>query len=223
VEEYRKVYVEGMSNLLTWLAERPPQKFVYTSSTSVYGQVDGSLVSETSPAEPETDTARVLLEAEKILLDGARQHAFAANVLRVAGIYGPDRGYWLKQYLAGQARIEGEGERVLNMVHRDDVAGAILCALSRGRSGGIYNVVDDEPITQRACFEWLAKRLGLGMPASVAGDHLVARKRALTSKKVSNQKLRTELQCQLVYPTFREGFEAELERMGRLPDAERNL
>jgi nucleoside-diphosphate-sugar epimerase len=213
-EEYRRVYLEGMSNLLRWLGDAPPQKFVYTSSTSVYGQTDGSRVDETSPTEPASAIAQVLLEAEQLLLDRAQQRALAGIVLRVAGIYGPGRGYWLKEYLAGRAKIEGDGQRVLNMVHRNDVAAAIICALNRGIAGQIYNVADNEPVTQRACMEWLAGRLGLGLPACVPEDSMMTRKRGKTSKRVSNRKLRTELDWHLAYPTFREGFEAELQQMG---------
>src|ERR1043166_181721 len=63
-EEYRQVYLQGMRNLLAWLASMPPQKFVYTSSTSVYGQTDGSWISETSPTEPGGETGPILLETE---------------------------------------------------------------------------------------------------------------------------------------------------------------
>src|SRR6266404_5862136 len=52
VGDYRKVYVDGTRNLMAWLQDLPPQRFVYTSSTSVYGQTDGSLVDESSPAKP---------------------------------------------------------------------------------------------------------------------------------------------------------------------------
>jgi nucleoside-diphosphate-sugar epimerase len=167
-------------------------------------------VDETSLTEPASATAQVLLEAEQLLLERARR---CAIVLRVAGIYGPGRGYWLKEYLAGRAKIEGDGQRILNMVHRDDVTGAIICALNRGIAGQIYNVVDNEPVTQRACLEWLAGRLGLGLPAGVPEDSMMTRKRGNTSKRVSNRKLRTELDWHLAYPTFREGFETELQRM----------
>src|ERR1043166_988229 len=71
VKDYRKVYLEGTRNLIEWLSRKPPMKFVYTSSTSVYGQTDGSLVTELSPAEPTTETAGILLEAEKVLLQAA--------------------------------------------------------------------------------------------------------------------------------------------------------
>ena len=136
-QEYRRVYLQGARNLVAWLAPTPPAKFVYTSSSSVYGQNDGSLVDETAPTEPPNETSRVLVETERVFLDAARERNFPAVVLRVAGIYGPGRGWWFKQFLAGEARIEGEGLRTLNMIHRDDVAGCIIAALERGRPGEI--------------------------------------------------------------------------------------
>src|SRR5580765_5742242 len=69
-DDYRQVYLEGMRNLLNWLGPKPPKKFVYTSSTSVYGQTDGSVAHETSVTEPASETGRVLLEAERALLAG---------------------------------------------------------------------------------------------------------------------------------------------------------
>jgi nucleoside-diphosphate-sugar epimerase len=155
VEKYREVYLQGMRNLIEWLGTAPPKKFVYTSSTSVYGQNDGSLVKENSSTEPAAETARILVETERVLLEAAREGMprptdalcapetagkdgpltpalspsegergntrqlsgnprlmgtrFPAVILRVAGIYGPERGYWFKQYLKNEARIEGNG------------------------------------------------------------------------------------------------------------------
>ncbi|HWV99872.1 MAG TPA: SDR family oxidoreductase [Candidatus Acidoferrum sp.] len=214
-ERYREVYVDGLRNLLASLTRTPSQRFVYTSSTSVYGQTDGSLVDETSPAKPTEEIGRILLEAEEILLTAARERQYPAVVLRAAGIYGPGRGYWLQQYLKGEATLQGRGERVLNMVHRDDVAGATIAALQRGHPGEIYNVVDNGPVSQRGLFEWLSKRLGRPMPPCVPESGTESRKRGATSKRVSNHKLRFELQYRLKYSTFREGFESELEQDGK--------
>jgi nucleoside-diphosphate-sugar epimerase len=211
VADYRRVYVEGTRNLLRSLATDPPRAFVYTSSTSVYGQSDGSWVNEASPTEPGADTAKVLLEAEKLLLEEEFSRWLQPIILRVAGIYGPGRGYWLKQFLQGEARLEGRGERILNMIHRDDVAKAIVAALQLGRSGETYNVVDDEPVSQLHCFQWVAQRLGRSLPPSTS--ELPDRKRGFTNKRISNRRLRNELKCHLAYPTFREGFEAEIERL----------
>jgi nucleoside-diphosphate-sugar epimerase len=206
VEDYRAVYLGGMRNLVQRLSANPPKKFVYTSSTSVYGQTDGSFVNESSPTEPLAETARILVETEKLLSQAAAQN-FPAIILRVAGIYGPGRGYWFNQFLRGEATIEGRGERFLNMVHRDDVVGAIMTALEKGQPGSIYNVVDDEPVKQLELFQWLSETLGKEMPP-FSKIEPGERKRGWTNKRISNQKLKTELAHQFRYPTFREGFVA---------------
>jgi nucleoside-diphosphate-sugar epimerase len=204
-EDYQRVYFEGARNVLGWLANSPPKKLVYTSSTSVYGQNDGSTVDEKSPVGPFSETSKILLATEQLLLEAARRDGFPVVILRVAGIYGPGRGYWLKQFLQGTARLEGQGERILNMIHRDDVAGAMEAALVRGVPGEIYNAVDDEPVTQFELFKWLAQRLKKPLPIAMEnpGEH---RKRAATNKRISNQRLRQALGYDLKFPTFREGF-----------------
>ena len=213
-EDYRKLYREGNRHLAAWLAEAPPAKFIYTSSTSVYGQTDGSLVTEQSPAEPEAETAKVLVEAEQGLLAAARRK-FPAVILRAAGIYGPGRGHWLRQFLCGEARIEGDGPRWLNLIHRDDLIGTILAALERGKPGEIYNAVDNEPVTQLDFFKWLAEELKQPLPPAVSGDAELRRPRGATNKRVSNAKLRAELKYEFKFPDFRDGCRAELSRLER--------
>jgi nucleoside-diphosphate-sugar epimerase len=213
-ENYRAVYLEGTRNLIDWLSAAPLTKFVYTSSTSVYGQTDGAWVTEASATEPEAETAKVLVETEKVLLEAVREKAFPAVIVRLAGIYGPERGHWFKQYLKNQATIEGKGGRMLNMIHRDDVAGAIIAALKRGRPGEVYNAVDDEPVSQLAYFEWLSGVLGKELPPFVPEDPASFRKRGVTNKRVSNGKLRQELGYQLKYPSFRQGYAAEIQGLG---------
>lgn len=216
-EEYRRVYVEGTRNLLSWLADHPPRRLVYTSSTGVYGQNDSSWVTEESPTLPAAPTGRVLLEAEQLLLQAHHAAGFPAMVLRLAGIYGPGRGYWLKQFLAGQATLDGDGSRYLNMIHRDDVGGALMAALERGQPGEIYNVVDDEPVAQKDLFHWLSETLGQPMPPPAPQDDS-PRKRGATNKRISNQKLKEQLGYSMRFPTFREGFGAELAGRGGARD-----
>jgi nucleoside-diphosphate-sugar epimerase len=213
VDAYRRHYLEGTRNLIAWLAGSPPAKFVYTSSTGVYGQNDGSLVRETSPTEPATETARVLVETEKVLLTAAREKNFPAVILRVAGIYGPERGHLLKQYLRNEARIEGNGGRILNMIHRDDLIGVSIAALKSGWPGEVYNAVDDEPVTQRSFFEWLAETLGKDLPPNLPENADTYRKRGASNKWVSNQKLKQELDYRFKYPHFRSGYTAEIMRL----------
>ena len=214
-EDYRRVYLQGTYNLIEWLAPNPPKKFIYTSSTSVYGQTDGSQVKESSPTEPLVETAKVLLETEKLLLATVAERKFPAVILRVAGIYGPDRGHGFKQFLKNEARMEGDGSRFLNMIHRADLIGCIIAALKNGRPGEIYNAVDDEPVSQLHFFQWLAQALDKPLPPSEPENPDAARKRGVTSKRVSNRKLKMELGCRFKYPNFRKGYSAELLRLDR--------
>ncbi len=213
VEDYRRVYVDGMRLLLSWLEHTPPKKFIYTSSTGVYGQMDGSAVKESSPTEPQSETSKVLVEAERALINAAREKNFPAVILRVAGIYGPDRGHWFKQYLRNEAKIPGHGERILNMIHRDDIVGVIIAALKNGRPGEVYNAVDEEPVPMIHFFRWLSETLGKWMPPFVPEDKEAERKRGTTNKKVQNRRLKMELGYQFKYPTFRQGYTAEIQRL----------
>ncbi len=223
VEDYRRLYLEGTENLIAWLVpgnnpvETRRPRFVYTSSTGVYGQNDGSLVDETSPTEPASETAKVLVETERLLLKAARENNFPAMILRAAGIYGPERGYLLKQFLRGAARIEGTGARTLNMIHRDDLFRAIIAALERGQPGEVYNAVDDEPVSQLEFFQWLAKKLNKPLPPIEPEAAAAPRKRGLTNKRVANRKLKTELGFTFTFPDFRSGYSAEIQRLSNLP------
>ena len=213
IDEYKEVYLQGTRNLIDWLAATPPKKFVYTSSTSVYGQTDGSQVKESSPAEPASETGQVLVAVEKLLLDAAREKRLAAIILRVAGIYGPERGHLFQQYLKDEAVIPGRGERMLNMIHCADVVNCIIAALKNGHAGEVYNAVDDEPVPQIHFFRWLSETLGKNMPPFGEVPAPGGRKRAVTHKKVLNRKLKAELGHQFKYPTFRQGYTAEIQRM----------
>jgi nucleoside-diphosphate-sugar epimerase len=134
-------------------------------------------------------------------------------ILRVAGIYGPGRGHWFKQFLRGEAKIEGNGSRWLNMIHRDDLIGVIIAALERGVPGEIYNAADNEPVTQLQFFEWLAAKLNRPMPSKISADAETWRKRGVTNKRVGNAKLRAELNYDFRFPDFRAGYTAEIERL----------
>ena len=190
-ETYRRVYLDGALNLL----ERfPESKLLFTSSTSVYGQRDGSWVTEVSETKPMSETGRILLEAERLVLDRG------GIVARLAGIYGPGRSALLSKFLAGTAVIDPENDRFVNQVHRDDIAYALFFLFDRdAERAEIYNVVDDQPILQSECYRWLAQRLN--RPAPPSGKAKELRKRGDSNKRVSNAKLRG-LGWTPRYPTF---------------------
>ena len=178
VDAYRAVYRDGLRNLLEALR---PRHVIFVGSTSVYGQTRGEWVDETSPAEPGVETGRVLLEAEALAL------AAGGCVLRLSALYGPARSVLMKKYLSGTAVLEDGGGRWVNQIHRDDAARAIL-RVAGGGLDGIFNVSDNRPATQREVYGWIAAHFGGDLPAEgPANPH---RKRGVTNKRVSNNKLR---------------------------------
>ncbi len=195
-EEYQKIYLDGARNLAEILA---PGTLLFTSSTSVYAQTGGAWVTEESAAEPARETGRILRETETFVLekDGI--------VARLAGIYGPARSVLLRKFFSGEAVIEGEGKRWINQAHRADIAAALLRLIESG-SSGIFNVADDQPMQQRALYEWLAQRFERPLPPSGPIDP--NRKRGVTDKRVSNAKLRA-LGWAPQFPSFRDAVERD--------------
>ena len=193
---YREIFLETTKRLIK---ETTCQHLIFTSSTSVYAQTDGSAVAETAPVEPERETGKILIETEEMVL------AHQGTVLRLGGIYGPGRCIPLEKLLSGEAAIEGTGERIMNSIHRTDAVSAFCLAVSENLMG-TFNVVDNTPVTQLEWYQWVCAQLGRSLPPYIPRD--LNRKRGWTSKRVSNAKLRSFGWIPR-YPSFREGV-AEL-------------
>ena len=199
-EAYRQIYLNGARHLLENFRKA---KILFTSSTSVYAQRDGSWVTEESETKPLRETSRILLEAEKLILEKR------GIVVRLAGIYGPQRSALLSKFLNGTATIDPQSDRFVNQVHRDDIALALFLLLNREaqESLQIYNVVDDQPILQSECYRWLAQRLNRPLPPIRKSEQ--PRKRGDTNKRVSNAKLH-QLGWTSDYPTFGDAMEKSI-------------
>jgi nucleoside-diphosphate-sugar epimerase len=208
----RRIYVEALRAVIDSYGQResPPDRLVYTSSTGVYGDHDGEWVTESTPLDPTTDKTRVLVDAERVARERSHKYGIDGTVARFSGLYGPDR-YRLERYLEGPVT-----EGYLNMVHREDAAGAVayLLTADRARDQSVL-VTDDEPAEKWAFADWLADECGRERPPKqtkqerLTDESLSAagRRRILTSKRCSNGYLR-ELGYSLRYPTFREGYRA---------------
>ena len=179
-EAYRRVYLEGCRNLA---GRFPEARLVFTSSSSVYGQVDGSVVTETSEAEPDRETGKILRMAEDVILDAG------GIAMRLAGIYGPGRSVLLRKFLSGEAVIEEDGRRFINQIHRDDAARAVfhLVTMRDYPEGEIFNVADCVSLSQLELYQGLARIFREKLPP--AGPRDLNRKRGWTNKNVSNAKL----------------------------------
>jgi nucleoside-diphosphate-sugar epimerase len=196
---YRAVYVDGPANLLAALGPGTPgRRFVFVSTTAVYGDRGGAWVDESSTPAPLDFAGRVLLEAESLV----RGRAPGATVARLGGIYGPGRSRLLGQVRRGGAACAPGPPAYTNRIHRDDAAAAIVHLLGLPAPPDVVNVVDDDPAPRCEVLRWLAARLGAPPPpegpASGAGRG---------NKRVANGRLRATGFAPR-YPSYRDGYAA---------------
>jgi nucleoside-diphosphate-sugar epimerase len=191
---YAEVFLNGMRQVAK---QQPEARKIFVSSTSVYGQTSGEIVTEESPAEPFTATGKILREAENVAL------AARATVVRSSGIYGPTRAVLWEKFKRGEAVVEGDGSRWINQINQLDLVLALAWLAENGQAGEIYNVTDDTPVMQRDYYAWCAEFLKRPLPPSGAPDP--NRKRGLTNKRVSNAKLRATGWAP-IYPSFADWF-----------------
>jgi nucleoside-diphosphate-sugar epimerase len=209
----REVYVTGLGNVLAALVNPgsdagggvnnpavhtagSPARFIYISSTSVYGQTDGGWVDESSPTEPLEESGRVVLDAERTLRPDA-------VILRFAGIYGSGRVLRKASLLKGEP-VPGDGERFVNLIHVDDGVRAVLAAEANAVLGETYLIADDAPPTRRELFTKTAELIGAPVPTFEGGGGVEA------NRRVSNAKAKQRLGFQPQYPSIETGLPASL-------------
>ena len=210
----RDVYVGGLDNVLCRLP-RNVRRMIYISSTSVYGQNGGEWVDESSECLPESPNGQVCLDAERLL----QQKVPPANILRLAGIYGPGRLVARIEALRAGQVPEGNPDAWLNLIHVDDGAAAVLACERRGAPGATYLVADGHPCRRREYYSLLAAMVGAPPPFRVAVNGkqteqcetgLAASPQQSPStnlnKRCSNGRLRDELQVALRYSRFNLGL-----------------
>ncbi len=187
------------------------RRVLYYSTIGVYGDHGGAWVDETSATRTRTARGLARLEDEARWAAVARSRGAEADILRLAGIYGPGRNA-LVNLREGQARRIVKPGQVFNRAHVDDIAEISSLVLIRGLSGGIWNVADDEPAPPQEVVAYAAALLGLEPPPEEPFDEArlspMAREFYADNKRVSIAKAKALLGFEPAYPTYREGFKA---------------
>ena len=156
-EAYRTAYVTGLQNVLRALAEVQLGRLIVVSSTGVFAQEDGEQIDEASPAIPQHFSGRRLLESEQL----ARAATAQTVIVRLGGIYGPERTRLRDLVKGGRAFASLDAPRYQNRIHRDDAAGFIAhLAAMEAEPHTLYLGVDDEPADLRDVQAWFCQRLG---------------------------------------------------------------
>jgi nucleoside-diphosphate-sugar epimerase len=207
----REVYVQGLQNALRALPDSLP-RFLYISSTGVYGQRAGEWVDEDAPCEPCREGGIACLAAERLLASdrlGSR-----ATVLRLGGLYGPGRIPQLPALRAGKT-LAVAGSGYLNLLHIDDAVRIVLAAEQHAQPPCCYVVADGHPVQRRDFYCEAARLLGLAAPRfeePAAGSSAAAR--AASSKRLVTARMQRDLLSDLLYPSYREGLRSIVSEQG---------
>jgi dTDP-D-glucose 4,6-dehydratase len=191
------------------------RSIVYLSTTGVYGDYGGAWVDEKTPPKPQSVRAQQRLAAERAWQSLGLRSGAAVAVLRLSGIYGPERNV-LVQIARGDARRIVKPGQIFNRIHVGDIAQAIDAAFARS-AAGIFNVSDDEPSPPNDPLEFAAQLLGSDPPPEISFEEgalsmtWMAMSFWQESRRVRNDKLKRELGVTLRYPTYREGLRALFE------------
>ncbi|MEO5373787.1 MAG: SDR family oxidoreductase [Alphaproteobacteria bacterium] len=199
------VHGEDLARLpsLAWLG--------YLSTTGVYGDTGGAWVDETSPLRPTVARSARRAEAEQAWLELLRRLGVPVHVFRLAGIYGPGRSP-IDNVRADLAHRIVKPGHVFGRIHVEDVAAVLRASMARPNPGAIYNVCDDEPAPPQDVVAHACQLLGIAPPPEVPYEQAAATLSPMAlsfyadSRRVRNDRIKTDLGVTLRYPSYREGL-----------------
>jgi len=191
-----------------------PTALVYGSTSGVYGDCQGDVAIETRATNADTARARRRIDAESSIRFFGRAAHVRSSILRIPGIYAPDRegGTPQARLLKGTPVLLAADDVYTNHIHADDLARACLAALWHGQPQRIYNVNDDTCLKMGDYFDLAADLYGLPRPPRVARDSakeqlpLVLLSFMSESRRMDNTRMKQELGLKLRYPTVAQGL-----------------
>jgi nucleoside-diphosphate-sugar epimerase len=196
----RDVYVDGIQRVIDGLPDSV-STLIYISSTGVYGPSDDDWLDELSPCHPKRDGGQACWEAEQRLFSS--RFADRLLVLRLAGIYGPQRLPRLSSLASGDP-IEAEPEDYVNLIHVDDAA-RVVAALEQHPLPAMFCVSDGAPCQRREFLSLAASELGLPAPRFRPADP-DREDDQRGGKRICNRRLIAALPDAIQFPSFRQGL-----------------
>ena len=188
-----------------------PTRFVYISTSGVYGDCGGVLVDETRAPNPQSARAKRRADAESRLALWCKSHGVALVVLRAPGIYAADR-LPLERLRAGTPVLRDADDVYTSHIHADDLAAICVRALDEDAPSGTYNASDDTQLKMGAWFDLVADSAGLPRPPRIARAEAAGRIPAemlsfmSESRRLDNTRLKRTLGIRLRHPTVQEGL-----------------
>lgn len=198
-------------------SRRAPLRFVYASTTGVYGDCGGAIIDETRPARPGNDRALRRVSAEKQLRAAGVESGWRVSIVRIPGIYAENRLPLARIERAMPALVERD-DVYTNHIHADDLAAIIVRALARGRPQRVINASDDTDLRMADYFDRVADAYRLPRVPRITREEADTRLEPITlsfmreSRRLRNARLKRELGYALRYPTVDDFLRAHAAR-----------
>ena len=190
--------------------------FGYLSTVGVYGNWDGAWIDEEAEPRPVSERSKRRLTAENAWLRWARENDGNVHIFRLSGIYGPKRSA-IDRLLEGAGRRIDKPGQVFNRIHVTDIARALFASINSDVNSEVYNLTDDEPAPPQDVVAYAADLLGMEAPPLVPFEDAdltpMGRSFYGENKRVSNARIKQQLNFELLYPTYREGMRAIVENV----------
>ena len=184
INGYKLSYNDGMISILDWLKNQSKKNIIYTSSTSVYGQNDGTWVDESSiSTSPNSEYSNILRKTEDLIVEN-KDYFSSHYIIRLSGIYGPNRHYLLDS-IRSKSAINSNKDYFMNMIHVKDITKAICRFIHfDGKiESGIYNLTDNQPVKRKEVANWISSELGMPPPEfNISDDALIGFAKSVRQK-----------------------------------------
>ncbi len=190
-----------------------PKRIILISVTSIYGDCHGEWVTESREPAPNSDRARRRLDGEQQLLDWSSTNRVDYCILRVPGIYGPDR-LPLERIKSTKPVISPEQAPYSNRIHEQDLLEICLRLYDHDSINTLYNISDDCPTTMTDYFFQIADKFKIARPPIIdlvdAPETMSAEMMHYVreSRRISNNKIKSSLNLTLRYPSLSHGLAA---------------
>lgn len=215
----RKTNYDGTVNLFSKVKDKA-KFFVYVSGLGIFGDSKEKTIDENSTSNPNTEYAKIRLEAQKYLEEACKEQGIPFSVAYLGDVYG--NGGWFKSIMIerlkkGSFRIPGSGKYYRSFVHVDDVVSALVAIAEKNQTGQSFIVTDSNPVLFSDFINFLCTKLGVKMPGTIP---IVLAKAVLgsdfvnlltTSIKTSNAKISKI--CDFTYTSYQEGISAVISEM----------
>jgi len=209
LEGYRLSYIDGNRSFADWMGRSGfSGRAIYTSSVSVYPENGGGWVEE-DDARASSERSEFILESERVFLEST--NPAAKTVLRLGGIYGPDRSFLANRIAKADGALPGYGDYFLNLIRLEDIVGAIGAVFRSENGGGVFSVVDDAPMLREDLVRELSTRMKVPAPrfdpllSGAKGSRRMDGQRP-ANRRISNRKMKETFDWKPAFPNASAGM-----------------